>query len=116
MTTEYHKAWLAKPGNKEKAREATRKWKAGHPIESRLYKKAWLTKTRGVRINKKEIINWDSRICGICSLLIEGEHHIDHIVPLSRGGKHEVTNLQLAHPYCNRSKFTKLPEEMKVIL
>ena len=29
---------------------------------------------------------------------------IDHIVPLSRGGKHEIANVQLAHDRCNRSK------------
>lgn len=29
---------------------------------------------------------------------------IDHIIPLSRGGKHELANVQLAHGRCNQSK------------
>lgn len=29
---------------------------------------------------------------------------IDHIVPLSQGGTHELANVQLAHYRCNLSK------------
>lgn len=63
------------------------------------------TKTK---INKENISNWESKICGICYLLIEGAFHIDHITPISKGGLHEIENLQLAHPFCNLSKKDKL--------
>lgn len=33
-----------------------------------------------------------------------GRPSIDHIVPLSRGGTHELANLQIAHYVCNLSK------------
>ena len=35
--------------------------------------------------------------------------HIDHIKPLSKGGKHELLNLQLLCPTCNLNKSAKDP-------
>lgn len=78
------------------------------------YKRARDGQTKKIR--KTEIPNWFIRICGICNLLIEDKFEIDHIKPLSRGGKHDVSNLQLAHPKCNRSKNNKLPEEYQQYL
>lgn len=52
--------------------------------------------------------------CGICGQQIEGKYHVDHIVPISRGGAHMQDNLQLAHPACNLSKGSKLMEEITV--
>lgn len=37
--------------------------------------------------------------------------HIDHIVPLRRGGAHAIANLCVACPPCNQQKADKLPEE-----
>lgn len=42
--------------------------------------------------------------CGICWQLMEGEAHVDHLVPKALGGKDDLANLQLAHPSCNRKK------------
>lgn len=53
-----------------------------------------------------------SEPCAYC-----GSHEnieIDHIVPLSRGGKHEPENLAPACRFCNRSKGAKLLSEWKV--
>jgi len=36
---------------------------------------------------------------------------IDHVVPLSKGGKHEVENLELVHAAVNRMKGTLTAEE-----
>jgi 5-methylcytosine-specific restriction endonuclease McrA len=32
---------------------------------------------------------------------------VDHVVPLARGGKHDVTNFMLAHRQCNKEKHNK---------
>jgi 5-methylcytosine-specific restriction endonuclease McrA len=37
------------------------------------------------------------------------KYHIDHIKPLSKGGKHEFNNLQLLCPLCNLTKSAKDP-------
>lgn len=56
---------------------------------------------------KKLKEEWDN-ICGICKKLVDGPYDIDHIVPLSRGGAHTQANLQLTHPFCNRSKGNRI--------
>ena len=38
---------------------------------------------------------------------------LDHLVPLARGGRHDVTNFVLACQFCNRSKGTKLLHEWR---
>lgn len=46
--------------------------------------------------------------CGICGLLMVGMFHVDHKRPVSRGGRHDYANLQLAHKRCNLSASNKL--------
>jgi 5-methylcytosine-specific restriction endonuclease McrA len=47
--------------------------------------------------------------CG-CSLEDSGKH-LDHIVPISRGGLHTITNVHWTCPTCNMSKGDRLEEE-----
>lgn len=39
------------------------------------------------------------------------QYHIDHIVPLSRGGSNAASNITIACPQCNLRKRNKLPNE-----
>lgn len=47
-----------------------------------------------------------ARVCGICGQPFEEGmmKTIDHIHPLSRGGAWALSNLQVAHVWCNRKK------------
>ena len=54
------------------------------------------------------VFELDEGICGICDAPILEDFHVDHIVPLSRGGKHSYANAQAAHPSCNIKKGAKL--------
>jgi 5-methylcytosine-specific restriction endonuclease McrA len=48
-------------------------------------------------------------ICGICGAPVEvADFSIDHIIPLSRGGHHVASNLQVAHLRCNKAKGSKI--------
>lgn len=64
--------------------------------------------------NVRELL-WNSypHICGICGEQINSidEMHVDHIIPLSRGGKDILANLQLTHARCNMDKGNTLFEE-----
>lgn len=42
---------------------------------------------------------------------LERKAHLDHIIPISRGGDSRPENLQFLCAYCNYSKGNKLPEE-----
>lgn len=54
--------------------------------------------------------------CGICGLLVDKmlrwpdpwSASIDHVIPLSRGGPHTKSNVQLAHLGCNSRKNNKV--------
>jgi hypothetical protein len=47
--------------------------------------------------------------CGICGVLVAPPiADVDHIVPLIRGGRHHIDNLQLAHKQCNQFKRTQI--------
>lgn len=64
--------------------------------------------------NVRELL-WNSypHVCGLCGNKIEtiDEMHVDHIIPLSRGGKDILANLQLTHASCNLAKGSKTIEE-----
>ena len=63
-------------------------------------------------VDYKKVFQRDKGICQICGLpvhLIKNidsywDGTIDHVVPLSTGGKHAVSNCQLAHRICNSLK------------
>lgn len=61
-------------------------------------------------------------LCGICGKKISDYYHvtIDHIKPLSLGGKNDLTNLQLAHKKCNEMKnekeYLRRPKKRKIFL
>jgi 5-methylcytosine-specific restriction endonuclease McrA len=46
-------------------------------------------------------------LCGICHRpvgVLRRYWHLDHVVPIARGGRHEERNLQITHPLCNLRK------------
>lgn len=50
-------------------------------------------------------------LCWGCGRCLSYGYHVDHAMPLSRGGGNDWTNLQLLCPHCNLSKGAKLPSE-----
>lgn len=61
------------------------------------------------------------RDCGICHICLkpiqnlEEEMHFDHVIPLSRGGSHEESNVKLAHSACNQWKGVAFLEELELL-
>lgn len=118
------KAWRA--NNPDYSAEANRKWREANPGAASEYYRANPEKTmeRVLRRRKKIAETRDAPIdfgalwetqgesCGICGSSIDRSlRHpdpmspsIDHIVPLSKGGRHSQDNLQWAHLRCNLSK------------
>ena len=49
-------------------------------------------------------------ICHLCG--IPGADSLDHVIPLSRGGTNEMSNLRPAHLACNIAKHNRPLEEL----
>ena len=51
-------------------------------------------------------------ICYYCKIKIAwGDHHVEHVVPLARGGSNDISNIVISCPTCNLKKHDKLPHE-----
>ena len=55
----------------------------------------------------------DRGVCGVCRDPVGLElMHVDHIVPVTRGGEHSYANTRPAHPVCNIWKRARLDSEL----
>jgi 5-methylcytosine-specific restriction endonuclease McrA len=55
----------------------------------------------------------DEGVCGLClKPCSRNQASRDHIVPISRGGKHEYSNVRLTHKKCNSYKGDKMDDEI----
>lgn len=95
-------------------REKARIWREANREQYRLNSKRQRAIRRGVRIEtvtKKQIdelrIKQRGR-CGICKKKLVAQN-IDHVMPIAKGGAHEIKNLQLLCPKCNAEKHDTHP-------
>ena len=57
------------------------------------------------QVDRHEVYRRAGGSCGICSEPVDpANFHVDHIIPLARGGVHSYANTQPAHPLCNHRK------------
>jgi 5-methylcytosine-specific restriction endonuclease McrA len=52
-------------------------------------------------------------LCAACRCGLPDDFHVDHIIPVARGGNHFIGNIQLLCPKCNLVKKTMLPIEYR---
>lgn len=110
-----------------------RNWQRANRDKGRAYEARYLSKKPWVRVIKnnrrrvrklnafsdgsaeehiKKLRSAKSLPCNYCGVIINGiTAHIDHIIPLSRGGSHTADNLCAACEFCNCSKCDKLLSE-----
>lgn len=53
--------------------------------------------------------------CYICGKTLK-KYHIDHFIPLAKGGTNDPGNLRLACPKCNNHKRAKHPHDMGILI
>jgi 5-methylcytosine-specific restriction endonuclease McrA len=62
-------------------------------------------------VDRKVVWYLYGMMCGICWQPVTFEEmHVDHIIPLSKGGRHSYKNVQASHPACNLKKACKVLE------
>lgn len=70
-----------------------------------------------VRLSRQNIFLRDNHICQYCySKFPEKKLTVDYVVPLSKGGRHEWTNVVTACSKCNNRKGDKSPEKANLRL
>jgi len=81
---------------------------------------------RGVRWSRKAVLQRDQHICAYCGIqpgdsqrgrvLAHRDFTVDHILPLSRGGKNTWSNTVCACAACNQRKGNRSPHEVNMKL
>lgn len=122
-TTESKKEWKReydkwyRENNREKQNEWSRNWVKKNPEKRKSISLNCAHKRRAVvksGMGNREFSEWIDRqkkVCYWCGSSCKRKFHIDHYVPLSRGGRHEQHNLVIACPRCNLTKNAKDPYE-----
>lgn len=107
--------------NPAKNRGSVAKWTQNNLELSRARKVASQSKRRARQRNAagdfttndiKEMFTAQNGRCWYCSTKMKN-YHVEHRIPLARGGSNGLENIVLACPPCNLSKGTKMPWEMK---
>lgn len=97
--------------NKADVKARTSQYKKDHPKQYQMYnnKRVALKKTQvSDSFQYNDIIAKYGNLCVYCGGEFE---HIDHYIPLSKGGSHTLDNIRPACEKCNLRKSNKDPEE-----
>lgn len=107
--------------HREETRERGRKWREDNPERSLAYvhmRRARLQNNGGsytaadIDLQRKAQTNKGGVLmCWLCGKPIKGRFHIDHFIPIVRGGSNSPENIRLTHPTCNLQKASKTPQE-----
>jgi 5-methylcytosine-specific restriction endonuclease McrA len=103
--------------NRGRINATNRAWKAANPEHVRALVARYEARRRAAtgRITAKDVrAQYETQrgTCFYCQRsLAHAQFHVDHFVPLSKGGTNEPENIVLACPRCNLSKHDKLPHE-----
>lgn len=110
---EYDRAYRAK--NPEVQAQRAREWVSRNPEKRaaivRNYRDRRRAQTSG-GISTAELAAWtdqQKKVCYWCGTKCAKGFHVDHYVPLARGGLHEASNLVISCAPCNLKKNAKDP-------
>lgn len=94
---------------------AARDWSRKNPEKRKAIAMAYKARRRAkvdAGDSTAEIFAWERqapKVCHWCNAKCPAKYEVDHYVPLAKGGRHEVANLVIACPTCNRRKSAKDP-------
>lgn len=105
----------------EKDKAWRKAWNEANPDRIRLIWRKKEGKRRAAKlmtqvedVDYAKVIADAKGLCGICRKPFDlFGIHVDHILPLSRGGTHTYDNLQATHAFCNMTKNAKVNVQKK---
>lgn len=103
--------------NRRKFAETERAYHRAHPEKMRERVRRRRARLRGARrvavVTEAQVIAAYGERCYLCDAPLEAvPMHLDHVVPLARGGAHTLENLRPSCARCNLRKGAKTPEEL----
>jgi len=103
---QYGREWSKR--NRAKKRESFTKWQKANPEKAREINHLRRVRIKGQKfyIRKKELQRLYRQPCFLCHSL--DKITMDHIIPLSLGGRHSIGNLMPLCQTCNSRKSNKL--------
>ena len=114
--SEKHREWYK--ANKDRHAGIGKAWREANPEKRTSYKRNRRSRVLDAegRHTASDVLSILSMQCGLCAncktkLLKSGanKYHVDHIMPLARGGSNWPSNLQCLCPTCNMRKHAKDP-------
>jgi len=111
-------------GRKDKQAEACRKWNESNRQRKAYMRTAWKLanpakcKTYAKARTSKPMVDSPGVVakikcekCYWCGCKLKGDYHLDHVVPLSKGGANAAYNLVASCVKCNLRKSAKMPNQ-----
>jgi 5-methylcytosine-specific restriction endonuclease McrA len=115
--SEYTKSWKERnPIQKEIAIERSMKWRKDNPERYREILREAMRRRRAKCANgitDSELRKWlaaQDKICHWCGQSCE-VYETDHVIPISKGGRHDLSNIVISCSPCNRKKGVMMPDE-----
>lgn len=98
--------------NKEYFAEMARRWRAQNHEQARAIRQAYRARTINALGSHTaediaQMYEDQEGLCAYCETPLLGSYHVDHIIPLIRGGSNDPDNLAITCPPCNNRKHDK---------
>ena len=113
-TVKYH---LCPSRAEDKRLQYSREWRKKNPLYGKVKYFLYRDKTLAERYSVKDVYDKLSKnpVCYLTGTKVDlsngSSYHLDHIVPLSRGGTSDLSNLGLCSPAVNKAKHNLSPTE-----
>lgn len=100
--------------NAERVKVTTKAWKKANPEALRIQSSTRRARKLGSggALSKgltEKLFNQQKGKCPCCKKSLGKDYHLDHIVPLAKGGANSDENMQLLRSICNQNKCAKDP-------
>jgi 5-methylcytosine-specific restriction endonuclease McrA len=119
-SNELSKLWKQK--NPGKCKEGGRRWRKENPEKHAAKERKRRAILRNVEHEPYTVEDiqdlWYSQsgCCSYCGTPLFSRYHVDHMIPISRGGPDKLANLTLACPLCNLQKHAKTAKEFREVI
>lgn len=103
--------------NADRLRAMKEIWLANNKAKVRVIKRTYKARRKAQKASGAgfdDMWRWEAaaeKVCFYCGIECSLNYHVDHYVPLARGGEHALENLRIACAPCNIQKNATMPHE-----